>query len=205
MDKNESMIMVVDRDKLFSDYLFDGFIEHKKIDYEKKILENFKYMKRGLAEKDSSKKQPIAYAIIANKKNKKIFVYQRSQSSKDHGDKRLQNKWSWGVGGHIERIDESSQNPIVHSMLREIKEEVDISGKINTKILGYINDDSNDVGKVHFGILYLVETDGAVTPKSKELKRGKMMDLEEIERICSSYNVESWSRIALDPLKKMMK
>lgn len=204
MDKNEIMIMVVDREKLFDGYSFNGFLEYGKFDYEKKILENFRYMKRGIAEKDFSKKQPIAYAIIVNKKTKKIFVYQRSDSSKDHGDERLENKWSWGVGGHIEKIDEKHQNPIIHSMLREIKEEVDIKGRIKTKILGYINDDSNDIGKVHFGILYLVEIDGSVKPKSKELKMGKMIDIDKLDDICSSYNVEDWSKIALAPLKRMM-
>jgi len=198
--------MVVDRSKLFRNDAFNGFVRHGEKDYEKRILENFYYIKRGLAEKDPSKKQPIGYAIIVNKKEKNMFVYQRSPSNKAHGDERLQNKWSCGVGGHIEIVDEKSENPIVESMLREINEEVGFLGDAEAKVLGYINDESNDVGRVHFGILYLIETDKDVTPKSEELKTGKMMRINDVESIFSSndFDVEEWSRIALEAVKQEM-
>jgi predicted NUDIX family phosphoesterase len=199
MDKNEKLIMVVDREKLFASKSFDGFLPASEFDFEKIILENYYFVKRGLAEKDYSKKQPIAYAIILN--NKKIFAYQRSSSTKEHGDERLQHKWSWGIGGHIENLDESS-NPIITSMLRELEEEVGLT-KPSVKLLGYINDDSDDVGKVHFGLLYLLETKQQLKPTSPELKHGSFMKFDEIEELAKKEQVESWSKIALLALKPL--
>ena len=68
-----------------------------------------------------------------------------------------------------------------------------------------INDDSNDVGKVHFGVLYVVETNSEiVTPKDSEIDNGRLRTIDELEKICSSsdFAVEEWSRISLEPLKQ---
>ncbi len=199
MDKSKKLIMVVDRDKLFARKSFDGFLPAKEFDFERIILENYYFIERGLAEKDYSKKQPIAYAIIL--KDKKIFAYQRSTSTKEHGDERLQHKWSWGIGGHVERIDEGD-NPILASMMRELKEEVGLK-EMTPKLLGYINDDSDDVGKVHFGLVYLVETKQQIKPVSPELRQGKFMSFKDIERLAEKEDVENWSKIALLALKPL--
>lgn len=205
MDKNEKLIMVVKRETLFKDDHFEGFKPQDGIDFESRILENYEYVRRGDAEGNPSYKQPIGYAMIFNPYSRKLFAYQRSSDDSKYSEKRLQGKWSWGVGGHIEKIDIKNGNPIRESMLREVtKEEIEMSGSVmSTKALGYINDDSNDVGKVHFGILYLIKTDSSViTPKDPEIKQGKLMSLYELESIFSQYSVEEWSKIAFDPLKK---
>lgn len=197
--------MVVARKKLFDKDYFQGFEKHGKTDFEKKILDNFGYMRRGSVENDPNFKQPIAYVIIANKKSKRIFAYQRS-ADQNYTDKRLRGKWSWGIGGHIERIDEKSENPILASLGRELKEETSLNEKITPKVLGYINDDSNDVGKVHFGILYLVETDqNDIKLLGSEAQKCEMLSIEELDKICNSeeYSVEDWSKIALTTLKEV--
>jgi len=199
MDKNEKLIMVVDREKLFANRSFNGFLPAKEFDFERIILENYYFVKRGLAEKDYSKKQPIAYAIILKDKN--IFAYQRSTSTREHGDERLQHKWSFGIGGHIEKVDESD-NPIISSMLRELEEEVGLKERA-IKLLGYINDESDDVGRVHFGLLYLVETSQAIKPVSPELRQGKFISLEMAEKLKEKEQVESWSKIALSALRRI--
>jgi len=94
-------------------------------------------------------------------------------------------------------------------MLREvIKEETEIIGNIleEPKVLGYINDDSNSIGRVHFGILYILKIDGYANPKDSEIAHGEMKDLNELEKICSSfeYDVEEWSQMALKPLRKLL-
>ncbi len=199
MDKNEKLIMVVDKEKLFSEKYFQGFLQAKDANFEKIILKNYYFIKRGLAEKDYNKKQPIAYAIIA--KGKKIFAYQRSSSTKEHGDERLQHKWSWGIGGHIEEIDKA-EHPIITSMLRELEEEVGLKDA-KAELLGYINDDSDDVGRVHFGLLYLIKTNKNIKPVSPELKTGKFVNFSQLEKITQKEEVESWSKIALSALKPL--
>lgn len=202
--KDEKLIMVVERGLLFGDDYFQGFRPQHEVDFESRILKHFTYIKRGLAEQDPAYKQPIGYSIIVNPVSKKIFAYQRSSHDAKYGEKRLQGKWSWGVGGHIDKIDTDSKNPINASVLRELDEEVEMGKKVKPKILGYINDDLTDVGRVHFGIVNIFETDSkAVKPKDDEIDNGAMRSIAELEKICSSptFTVEEWSKIALGPLK----
>ena len=205
MKKSEELIMVVGRETLFSGDCFEGFKPQKEVNYESRILDNYHYMKRGLAEVDPTHKQPIGYAMIVNPELKQVFAYQRSNKDSSYPEKRLQGKWSWGVGGHIEKFDIENANPIHASMLRELEEEVDVNGRVNPRVFGYINNDSDDVGKVHFGVLYVVETDARIVePKDSEIDNGGLRTIEELEAICSSsdFKVEEWSKISLKPLKQ---
>ncbi len=208
--KSEQIIMVVDKQILFQNNYFEGFLSQDKamqdkVNFESRILNNYSYMKRGLAEVDPNHKQPVGYGIIVNLKLKKVFVYQRSKKDINCNEKRLQGKFSIGVGGHIEKFDTEKGNPLHTSMLRELNEEVHLEGDVKLKVLGYINEDLDDVGKVHFGILYLIETTSFfVNPKDPEIDNGKLMTIEEFEKICTLPNssVEKWSTIALLPLKE---
>jgi len=92
-------------------------------------------------------------------------------------------------------------------MLRELSEEVEINGDFNVKVLGYINDDKDSVGRVHFGILYLIETDSEeVFPKGNEMAQGSFKSLEELAEIINSEDceVESWSKIAYHAIKEFL-
>jgi len=202
MSKEDMKIIVVERDKLFGEEYFEGFKHHEEFDYEKRILNNLKVMRRGDAEVDQSHKQPIGYMLIVNPKTKKIFAYLRSGEG---GENRLHGKWSWGVGGHIEPFDNiENVNPIKESMMRELKEEIEITGEIlGMEVLGYVNYDTDDVGRVHFGILYLIEIDGEVKPIDSEIEMGGLMSFEELRNILDDDNfvVETWSEIAVEPLK----
>ena len=89
-------------------------------------------------------------------------------------------------------------------MFREINEEIHITEQstIEPLVLGYINDDSNDVGKVHLGILYLIKTNAEqIFPKDSEIEQGKFVYFHELEDIFSKNEFEIWSKIAFEPLK----
>ncbi len=199
-------IMVVKREMLFAEKSFDGFLPANSFDFESVILSNFEWMNKDKAESNPGYKQPVGYSIIYNPILKQIFLYQRSKIDQNYAEKRLQGKWSCGVGGHIEKVDTKNGNPIHESSLREIQEEIKIFGKRRMQVLGYINDDSDDVGKVHFGILYLVVIDnGKVEPLDPEISEGKLVPLSVLENKCNAPDVavENWSKIALSPLKKI--
>ncbi len=209
-DKNDRMILVVPNDILFvNNSSFQGFKEHSKIeDFESRILQYKKFMRRGDAEIDFSHKQPIGYAVILNPVSKKVYAYRRAQSNVEHGDVRLQGKWSIGTGGHIEKEIDATENPIHSSLLREIDEEVLINGSQDLKVIGYINDEKDEVGKVHFGVLYVIETDSDdVFPNNTESVHGEMMSVEEIKKIKNSpdASLEGWSQITLDVIENYLK
>ena len=103
--------------------------------------------------------------------------------------------------------DTSNGNPITERRLRELGEEVELEKGVSgePRVLGYIYHDF-DVHKVHFGILYVVDTLGNVKRKDPEIAFGRMMDLSQLEEVCYSpeCEVEEWSRTALEPLRKLL-
>ena len=220
--------MVVPRKSLFGEdtkYHFQGFRPASEVNYEARILTSYKWMRRGSsdstlltdAESNPDFKQPIAYSIVYNPKLKKVFVYKRAQRKEDYHETRLRGNWSWGFGGHIEKtdIDLSEKNQIQNSMLREITEEIKTDRLFNPRVIGYVNDDTPHresekiaVGQVHFGILYLVQTDALrLLPKDPEIASIDPKSLIELEEICAfpDARVESWSRIAIEPLRLILK
>jgi len=206
MGKMDKHIMVVPVSDLFSlGGYFQGFRSHHEFDYESTVLSNHLHMRRGDAEEDHGHKQPIGYTFIVNPGERKVFVYERSSSDQDYGERRLQGKLSMGVGGHIEPMD-GAKNSIYESMLREVGEEVEIVGHVlNIHMFGYINDDEDDVGKVHFGVAYIVETNATeVRPRDSEMKKGMLVSVDELESMVESSEaeLEGWSRIGLPAIKQ---
>jgi predicted NUDIX family phosphoesterase len=215
-------ILVVERKKLFGDndkHAFQGFQKAGAVDYEQIILDNLKWMNRfGVdgAEGNASFKQPISYCLVVNPYIKKAFAYLRAKKVDDYKEARLQGKLSLGVGGHINPPDVEG-NPIENARERELGEEINLNknhpvnaGKIPyhaTRVFGYLNDDSNDVGKDHLGLVYLIETNSnLITPgKDPEIDRNwsGLKDISEIIEMCSDpkTKVENWSKLLLDPLK----
>lgn len=207
MKELEKLIMVVKKNSLLRKDSFEGFKPRGRIDYLARILDNFEYKKRDIVEKDLTYKQPIVYTIIVNPALKQVFTYQRSLRDEEYPEKRLQGKWSWGIGGHIEEIDTTFKDPIQASMSRELREEVVIQGNKKFELLGYINYDSpeiEEVHRVHFGILWICKTSSRnVQAKNPEIKNAKLRSIKDLDKIylSSKVSVELWSRISLKPLK----
>jgi predicted NUDIX family phosphoesterase len=191
-------ILVVKREALFGEGDFHGFVSASDGNFIDSILNKFEYRERNEVETDSSWQQPIPYVWIINPSTKKIFAYQRA-SNENYNEKRLGGKWSCGVGGHIDKETENlSRNPIEDAMMRELKEEVKMKTYPEPRIVGYINDDSNPVGSVHFGIVALAETTGDVSKGDEEMVHGQFYSISEIENIFSNLEneIETWTQIS---------
>lgn len=218
MDKMDQLIMVVPRELLLpKEKHFEGFISSEYHDYVKDILINYQWRRRGDMEIDSAYKQPIVYCSIVNRKLGKVFAYQRAKKNEDYSEKRLQGKWTWGVGGHVDKDTEGMHtNPLYASLKRELSEEVDIRGPYSeAKVVGYLNFE-DAVETFHFGILCIVETSAKeIFPKDKEIQFGEYRSLFELEEMVSSsessveeqgvspqYDVEKWSKKALHSLRQ---
>lgn len=200
---SDAEIMVVDREVLLGERHFQGFAPADAYDYESLILGNYRYVPRSEAEEQTSLKQPIAYCVIVNRSLGRIFAYRRSEAEGDYGEARLRGRWSLGIGGHIDRVDLAAGNPIRASMIRELGEEIEIAGELKPRILGYINDDMDMVGKVHFGLLYRLDTEAAeIAPRAREIAEARMLTHAEWRGMLlrDDVVVEEWSRIASAPL-----
>ena len=205
---HEQTIMVIGREALLGGRPFQGFSSAAAHDYETLILKQFRYAPRAAAEEDPSLKQPIAYCIIVNPRARLILAYRRADREGDYAEKRLRGKWSMGVGGHIDPGDLDAANPIRASMLRELGEEIRCEGTGEPRILGYINDDVDMVGKVHFGLLYRLDTDArTVESATREIAEAAMIPAEAWRQKLArgGVSVEGWSRIAFPPLLESMR
>ena len=200
-------ILVVKRDVLFSDGEFQGFLKAEERDFISLILNNFEFREREDVEQDPKWQQPIPYVWILNLLTKKIFAYQRASNSK-YKEKRLGGKWSCGIGGHIDKdVDEIGENPLEKAMIRELKEEVSMKNYPLPKIVGYINDDSNSVGSVHFGVVALAETVEKIKKGDGEMVRCGFYSISELEELFSNpeNEIETWTQISWPFVKNYLK
>lgn len=150
------------------------------------------YRPRSAVETDPSFKQLIPYCVFRCKG--KIFSYRRGSSS---GESRLHAKRSIGVGGHISAADGRGSKFYDIAMMRELREEVDIQSGYDQECVGLINDDSNDVGRVHLGVVHVFELhEPRLTTKEAALVDGKFEDLADL--LANKEEFETWSQICFD-------
>jgi len=186
-------ILVVKRTHLFPDDAWQGL---KKIDFESylKIINSHKeFLPRSLMEQDPTFKQIIPYLVFEH--DNKYFIMQRQAKA---SEQRLQSKFSLGIGGHIRQEDLQEDTSIFDWARREFHEEVEFKGSLEIEPLGILNDDSNEVGKVHIGFVFILHGDSAEISVKSELKSGLLVTREE----CLEYvsRMETWSQIVFENL-----
>jgi predicted NUDIX family phosphoesterase len=163
------------------------------------IASGGKWMLRNDAEFDPSHKQIIPYCLISYRGT--ILHYSRAKTA---AEARLSGQRSIGVGGHINPSDapELDQTNIRQVLLRELKEEIGLNEDsiADMSIIGWVNDAINEVGKVHFGIVVMIELK---TPDLGEIEE-HLVDVrfDTMEEIKIEDKLESWSKLILDELSK---
>lgn len=162
------------------------------------VIDNLRYhaifMPRYKVEYNPTFKQIIPY-VIAVAPDSEIFTMIRTK-----GDPRLVGKASVGIGGHINPVDENSDNVIMAGLDRELHEEICFGDTAYGKLIfkGFIYDPDNLVGKDHLGLVYILElANKEIAIKEKDSLEGKFMKVEDI---LQNDKLETWSRIALESL-----
>jgi predicted NUDIX family phosphoesterase len=177
-------------------YKKKGLIEENS-DVLKRIVQNGLFLKRSELEEDPSFKQIIPYAIISNQDSFYLFRRRSGQT-----EKRLHNKFSLGVGGHMNPDDspESKEQYLVDELKRELYEEVELlNGCLieDIEFIGFINDDTIPVGRVHIGLLYNIH----VSNKEVYINETDKMTAAWIDKsnLAEFYKgMETWSKIVFD-------
>ena len=157
------------------------------------------YLPRDEAEADPAYKQLIPYCLLTY--GGRVFHYARGTGG---GEGRLHAKLSVGVGGHISTDDaddgdRTGERTYRAGMRRELEEEVELTDGWTDAVLGLINDDSTEVGRVHLGVVHRIDLKNPqVRPREGSIQDRGLADphalLERAEAL------ESWSRIALEHL-----
>ena len=161
---------------------------------------NLVYRNRSEAEQDKRYKQLIPYVLIIC--NGRILRYRRGRGGQET---RLHGLYSVGVGGHISDEDHglfSSGAGYQDGMRRELMEEVAV-GEVKEAAVGVINDDSTEVGLVHFGVVHIMH----VASEAVAGRRSGIVGPEFIpipEAVADSSGYESWSRFCLENLDRLL-
>jgi len=163
--------------------------------------ENNFFMLRDLAEDDPTHKQIIPYAIFHH--GGKFLHYIRGKKS---GEQRLAAKGSIGIGGHINTEDAEAssleRDTYMTGVDREMNEELNINSPYKQRIVALINDDSNEVGQVHLGVVHLFELESPdVAPNEAAITDLEFLSRDELK--ARHDRLESWSQICVDGLEQL--
>ncbi len=167
----EEQILVIETDILEQIGMFQGLI----FDIDSYIQQIFtagvpRFMSRSQAESNPAYKQLIPYVIMNHQD--KYLTYVRGARA---GETRLKGNRSIGIGGHINPIDNmplfSSDfyDTYLSAVSREVEEEVSVETSHTDSIVALLNDDSNEVGQVHLGIVHYWQLDTQQVRKKEQM------------------------------------
>jgi predicted NUDIX family phosphoesterase len=157
------------------------------------------YRPRSAMEQDPSFKQLIPYIVFRFRDatgQAQLFQYTRG---KGQGESRLHAKRSIGIGGHISADDASQASAYDEGMRRELEEEVQIDTSYRGQMVGLINDDESEVGRVHLGVVHLLDVERpAIRPRESEIIEAGFRPISEL--LADLARFETWSQICLRAL-----
>jgi len=85
-----------------------------------------------------------------------------------------------------------------------VAEEVSVEASHTDRIVALLNDDSNEVGSVHLGIVHYWTLDAPqVTKREQMISQMAFMTPAELHEVRDT--METWSRLCLDGLAEMAK
>jgi predicted NUDIX family phosphoesterase len=157
------------------------------------------FLKRKEVESNPAYKQLIPYALLHC--SGKTFIYRRGKLL---AEKRLHGNFSLGIGGHISVTDPGLFGSTYEDGLkREIHEEVQIESRYTQRAIALINDDTNDVGKVHLGIVHVLNLEKPhVQPKEKSINETQFVDKDELRKKIDGF--ENWSQICIQHIDRIL-
>ena len=169
------------------------------------LLNKGSYIDRDKAEKDEDFLQIIPYCVVyrftMTMPEPSIFLYQRLKGG---SEARLHAKYSIGIGGHIDESRDGADitsSTLVKSALAEVREEIGdkyIYPPSVTSRPFLIYDGSNEVGRVHLGVLMkALSRSDHIEPLEVNKISGRMVSLGNILKNHAA-NLENWSTKAVE-------
>ena len=149
-----------------------------------------RFVLRSEAEEDPTHKQVIPYLVLRD--GERWFLMRRTKAG---GDARLHDRWSIGVGGHLNPGDRD----VPGGLRREWAEELVADFVPDFTPVGLLNDDTTPVGAVHVGFVYVADAAGRpVAIRETEKLAGAFATTVETAAVRDA--METWSRLVFDAL-----
>ena len=184
----DELVLVIPRDEVPGGTDFKGVIDRPFAPVLEAVAAKGEFRPRGPVEDDPSLKQVIPYLVLRD--GERIFLMKRTSAG---GDERLHERYSIGVGGHVNRGDAD----VLGGLKREWREEIAADFVPEFEPLGLLNDDSNPVGAVHLGLVY--EADAAGRPvaiRETHKLSGEFVTVDDVAQVRDK--LETWSALLFD-------
>jgi predicted NUDIX family phosphoesterase len=150
-----------------------------------------RFLPRSAMERDPAWKQVIPYLVL--KDGVRYFLMRRTRGG---GDARLHDMFTIGVGGHLNPGD----GGIDGGLAREWQEELVADFEPPFRLVGLLNDDTTEVGRVHLGVVFVADADGrAVEVRETEKLSGAFATIDEVGAVRD--RMETWSQLVFDALE----
>ena len=201
----EEQVLVIERKVVERVGMFNGLM----FDVDSYLREIFvpcvpRFLPRSQVEKDPAYKQLIPYVIMSY--DGKYLSYIRGKRA---GETRLAGHRSIGIGGHINPIDADNSSLFAYlyenyltAVEREVAEEVSVETSHTNHIVALLNDESNEVGSVHLGIVHYWALDAPnVNKREQMITQMAFMTSAELQGVKDT--LETWSGLCVNHLEEI--
>lgn len=191
MTTPDELVYVVPRDAVMGDPGWHGLLTDGLEAYLETIVSSGRFEPRPAMERDRSFKQVIPYLVLRD--GERYFLMRRTRSG---GDERLHDRYSIGVGGHINPGD----GGLSGGLRREWEEELEASFTPGFRLVGLLNDDTTEVGGVHLGVVFAADAAGrSVGVRETDKLSGWFAAPADVRAVHA--DLETWSAIVFDALE----
>lgn len=190
MTGEEERVLVLPRSALMGDPGWYGLRIDGMDTFEATVAELGRFEARSAMEVDPSRKQVIPYLVLRDRA--RLFLMRRTRAG---GDARLHDRYSIGVGGHLNPGDRD----LLGGLRREWREELVAAFEPEFRLVALLNDDTTDVGRVHVGAVFMADADGRpVAVRETDKLSGSFATLDEVLEVVD--RMESWSRLLAEAI-----
>lgn len=184
-------VLVVPRASLMGDPGWHGVTSEGLAGFEALVAREGRFRDRAAMEVDRRWKQVIPYLVLRD--GSRYFLMRRSRAGVDA---RLHDRWTIGVGGHLNPGD----GDLAGGLRREWAEEIEAAFVPDFRLVGLLNDDTGDVGSVHVGAVYVADAGGRpVAIRETDKLEGRFAEPAEVAAVVEA--MESWSALVFRHLE----
>lgn len=194
-DETEHIAFVPRRSLEDRDWLSHGFRPDPDRTIYETLAASLDFAPRPDLETDPTRQQLIPYVVV--RAGERIWTMRRRRAQ---NEERLHDQLSIGVGGHIpDEVRTDPAGPLRAGMRRELHEELFIPDDVEVTYTGILNDDTNEVGRVHLGLVFECEAPReSVAIRETEKLVGEWKTEGELRE--KKDRLETWSQLLLPEL-----
>lgn len=188
----DELVLVVPRAALMGDPGWHGVTADGLEAFELIVARDGEFRPRPAMEADRTWKQVIPYLVLRD--GARYFLMRRTKAG---GDARLHDRFTIGVGGHLNPGD----GDLAGGLRREWAEEIEAAFEPEFRLVGLLNDDTTDVGSVHVGAVYVADAEGRpVAIRETDKLSGAFAEPAEAAAVID--RMESWSALVFEHLER---